>query len=265
MHPGQVADGARALRLLAAAIAAAALATPAGGSGWWLALPLALWMATEEQTPREGLFGALLILVIAFVVAPPPIGPELLAAPLSLAAVARARVRLERQRDQMRRFALRDPLTGLANRRALDERLRQEIARHGRSAERFAVLALDLDGFKPINDRFGHEAGDDLLREVAAALVGAVRAQDTVVRLGGDEFCILAPDTGPEGVRHLEERVLDALASITAGVAGLSGSVGTALYPDDGTVGADLLAAADATVIAAKRRRYGDRTRRRAA
>ena len=131
----------------------------------------------------------------------------------------------------MRRFALRDPLTGLANRRALDERLGYEIARHTRHGESFAVLALDLDGFKAVNDRFGHDAGDELLREAAAALVEVVRAQDTVVRLGGDEFCVLAPQTGQASADHLAARVRDALAGVTAGLSGLSASMGTAGVP----------------------------------
>jgi diguanylate cyclase (GGDEF)-like protein len=165
----------------------------------------------------------------------------------------------------MRRFALRDPLTGLANRRALDERLGYEIARHTRHGESFAVLALDLDGFKSVNDRFGHDAGDEVLCETAHALVAAVRAQDTVVRLGGDEFCVLAPQTGEASAEHLIERVREALASVTAGASGLSASIGTAVFPADATTPELLLAAADQAALDAKRRTRSRRAQRRAA
>jgi diguanylate cyclase (GGDEF)-like protein len=256
---------ARALRLLLAAALAAALAHFAGPGGWWLALPPALWLTAEERTPREGVLAAAVLLACAAVAAPPSVSASLLAAPLCVGALAWVRTRLEAQRDAMRRFALRDPLTGLFNRRALDDRLRHEVVRHERSREQLAVLVLDLDGFKPVNDRFGHDAGDEILREVAQALRGAVRAQDSVARLGGDEFCIVAPSTGEAGALHLEERVLGALDGVTTGVSGLSASVGFALYPDDAAEPADLLARADEGVLAAKRRRYAGRTRRRAA
>jgi diguanylate cyclase (GGDEF)-like protein len=260
-----VGTGVRALRLLAAAALAAGVAVVAGPGGWWLALPAGLWIAAEERTARDGVLGGAFVLACAAIAAPPELSAALLAAPLSLGALAWMRLRLERQRDVMRRWALRDPLTGLSNRRALDDRLRHEVARHVRARARFAVLALDLDGFKPVNDRFGHEAGDEILREVAAALVGAVRAQDTVARLGGDEFCIVAPDTDPAGALHLEDRVLDALASITTGVSGLSASVGIAMFPDDAAEPSALLAVADRSVLERKRRHYAGRRRRRAA
>ena len=106
-------------------------------------------------------------MTLAAIAAPPPLMPAALVVPLSVGILLALRARLERERDAMRRFALRDPLTGLANRRALDERLGYEIARHTRHGESFAVLALDLDGFEAVNDRFGHDAGDELLREAA--------------------------------------------------------------------------------------------------
>src|SRR4051794_3313400 len=252
-QPCRVGSGLRALRVLLAAALAAGAAVLAGPGGWWLALPAALWLAAEERTPRDGALGGLLVLAAAAVAAPPEPSAALLAAPLSLGALAWMRLRLERQRDVLRRWALRDPLTGLCNRRALDDRLRQEIARHVRAQRRFAVLALDLDGFKPVNDRFGHDAGDELLREVADALVGAVRAQDTVARLGGDEFCIIAPDPAPAGALHLEHRVLESLAAVTTGVSGLSASVGIAMFPDDGAEPSALLAVADRSVLERKR------------
>ena len=98
----------------------------------------------------------------------------------SVAILLAVRDRLVRERDARRASALSDPLTGVANRRSLLARIDYEIARHGRGGRSFAVLMLDLDGFKLLNDRFGHPAGDDLLREVAAAL-----ARDPRPRHGG--------------------------------------------------------------------------------
>ena len=164
-------------------------------------------LASAEPSPRGGLAAAALVVALAAIAAPPPLLPAAIVVPTSVGVLLALRARLERDRDAMRRFALRDPLTGLANRRALDERLGYEIARHTRHGESFAVLALDLDGFKAVNDRFGHDAGDEVLREAAAALVEVVRAQDTVVRLGGDEFCVLAPQTGQANADRLTARV----------------------------------------------------------
>ena len=113
----------------------------------------------------------------------------------SVAILLVVRERVERERNALRQTALTDPLTGLANRRSLLSRIDYEIARHTRSRGTFALIMLDLDGFKQLNDRFGHPTGDDLLRDVAIALKRAVRDQDTVARIGGDEFCVLAPET----------------------------------------------------------------------
>ena len=256
---------ARALRVLLVAAAVAGLAAVWDEQGFWVCLPGALLLAAAEPSAREGLAAAAFVMLLAGLVAPPPLGPALVVAPLSLGVLLSLRGRLERERDAMRRFALRDPLTGLANRRALDDRLSYEIARHTRHDESFAVLALDLDGFKAVNDRFGHEAGDEVLRDTASALVEAVRAQDTVVRLGGDEFCVLAPQTGRESAAYLSSRVDDALASVTTGVRGLSASLGIAVFPDDGTAAETLLSAADEAALAAKRRARSRRTLSRAA
>jgi diguanylate cyclase (GGDEF)-like protein len=172
----------------------------------------------------------------------------------SVGVLQRVRTRLERERDSMRRSALRDPLTGAWNRRGLDERIAYEIARHSRECRRFAVFAIDLDGFKRVNDRFGHAAGDELLRDVAVALTEAVRRQDTVARLGGDEFCVLAPETEHAGAQHLAGKLEAAIARVAVGVDALSGSVGVAIYPEDGREAPTVLEAADAAQIAAKRR-----------
>ena len=103
--------------------------------------------------------------------------------------------RVDQRQLGLKLLSQQDALTGLGNRRLLHERLDYEITRHRRHSRRFTLLALDLDGFKQVNDRFGHPAGDEILREVARALERAVRDQDTVVRVGGDEFCVLAPES----------------------------------------------------------------------
>jgi diguanylate cyclase (GGDEF)-like protein len=187
----------------------------------------------------------------------------LLALPVAGAAALVQR-RTEVRERRLVLLSQRDALTGLANRRVLDQRLAYEVARHRRHRRRFGVVAMDLDGFKQVNDRFGHQAGDEVLREIARALERAVREQDTVVRLGGDEFCILAPESGPAEMDRLAARVRGAVAGAVEGLESLSVSTGWAIYPDDGEHGDALLAVADEAAIAAKRRR-GERPARRAA
>ncbi len=157
----------------------------------------------------------------------------------SVAILIATRERLRRERDSLRASALRDPLTGAANRRSLLERVEYEIARHTRLGHSFCVLMLDLDGFKLLNDRFGHAAGDDLLRDVAAALERAMRDQDTVARMGGDEFCVLAPET--DAADRLVSRAMAAVARVTAGIEVLGASAGAAVFPDDGATSEALL------------------------
>jgi diguanylate cyclase (GGDEF)-like protein len=156
-------------------------------------------------------------------------------------------------------------LTGAANRRSLLARIEYEIARHRRNRRSFALVMLDLDGFKLLNDRFGHPAGDELLREVATELQRAMRAQDTVARIGGDEFCVLGPETTREGAQRLAVRAHAAVSRVTAGVQALETSTGTALFPQDGTTVAGLLEAADDRLLLSKRRRRETAQHRRAA
>ncbi|MDQ6816226.1 MAG: GGDEF domain-containing protein, partial [Actinomycetota bacterium] len=148
---------------------------------------------------------------------------------------------------------------------AMLERIDYEIARHARTRRSFAVLVLDLDGFKLLNDRFGHLAGDDLLREVAGAVQRAIRDQDTLARMGGDEFCVLAPETSSYGARTLCTRATDAVSRVAVGIEALGASAGTALFPADGRTAAGLLHAADQRLLGAKRRIGGPDRERRAA
>ena len=179
-----------------------------------------------------------------------------------VAALATARVQA-RQRT-LRALSRQDALTGLANRRALDERLAYEVVRHRRHEREFAVVALDLDGFKGINDRFGHAAGDEVLVEVAGALVQTVRDQDTVVRLGGDEFCVLAPESDTAAAERLAARLRGAVAGAVVGLDGLAVSTGWAVFPDDGVSSTALLEAADRAAMDAKVAARAGRARRAA-
>ncbi|HEX7354665.1 MAG TPA: GGDEF domain-containing protein [Mycobacteriales bacterium] len=115
---------------------------------------------------------------------------------------------LDAEHDKLKHQALHDPLTGLANRTLLLERLEHALTRAGRLPGKIAVLYLDLDGFKEVNDRCGHHVGDQVLIEVGQRLLGLVRATDTVARLGGDEFVLLCEQSGgPAEVNALAERV----------------------------------------------------------
>ena len=165
--------------------------------------------------------------------------------------------------EGLRLLSQQDALTGLGNRRLLKERLAYEIARHRRHGRRFSLLALDLDGFKGVNDRFGHAAGDEILREISRALGRAVRDQDTLVRLGGDEFCVLAPESDHREAEMLAERLRRSVRGAVAGLDHLAVSVGFAVFPDEGWTPDHLMARADAAAIEAKRRMYEQRAPRR--
>ncbi|HEV2999834.1 MAG TPA: GGDEF domain-containing protein [Solirubrobacteraceae bacterium] len=173
--------------------------------------------------------------------------------PAGVAALLVA-LRVEARQAGLRLISQQDPLTGLGNRRLLTDRLAYEIARHRRHSRRFTVFALDLDGFKQVNDRFGHAAGDEILREIARSLEKAVRDQDTVVRLGGDEFCVLAPEMGWEDAEQLAERLELGVETAVGGLDLLGVSVGFAVFPDEGWTTEHLLSRADAAALEAKRR-----------
>jgi diguanylate cyclase (GGDEF)-like protein len=121
--------------------------------------------------------------------------------------------RLKEQEQALAALARSDALTGLPNRRAFEERLGEALLRATRSGELLALVFLDLDGFKAVNDQLGHEAGDELLRGVAQRLKDCVRAMDLVCRLGGDEFTIVLEQVGSEAAaRELCQRIVEALS-----------------------------------------------------
>ena len=260
--------------MLAIAVAAAAVVTvAAGGQAVWICVPGALLAGATCRTIRGGAIGAGLVVAGAAGAALARGGPHplpsvaliVLVPAASVAVLLAVRDRLEGERDALRTSAFSDPLTGVANRRSLLERIEYEIARHTRSRRSFAVLMLDLDGFKLLNDRFGHPAGDDLLRDVAAALGHVIRDQDTIARVGGDEFCVLAPETDDAGAERLTSRVESAVARVAAGLDALGASVGAALFPHDGTTAPALMEAADQRLLGVKRDAGPGRGGRRAA
>jgi len=156
--------------------------------------------------------------------------------------------------------ATHDSLTGLPNRALFFERLRVALALAGREKKRVGVLAVDMDGLKPINDKFGHRAGDAALRELGARLKRAARASDTVARLGGDEFGIILSavddrDAAEQAVRRFSEALLPGELEFEELRLPLGASVGLALFADDATELADLLDFADQAMYADKRRR----------
>jgi diguanylate cyclase (GGDEF)-like protein len=260
--------------MLAAVAAGVAGVVVVSGNGRfvWLGVPVALLAAAHAPRRAGAALAGLgvvaladLVVVAAGVRAQP--SPALLAAVAagSVAVLVATRERLERERDVLRDYALSDPVTGIANRRSLLMRANYEIERHRRARRRFALLMLDLDGFKLLNDRFGHAAGDDLLRDVATALRHAMRGQDTVARFGGDEFCVLAPETDEHGAERLSARVTTAVRDVSAGLETVAGSVGVAIFPADGVTVSDLMRVADERLLEAKRRRPAGRSKRRAA
>lgn len=163
---------------------------------------------------------------------------------------------LERDRHHWREVAQHDALTGLFNRAAFRDALHSALANTRAAERRFCILMLDLDGFKPINDRFGHAEGDRLLIRLAEHLQAVSRETDVSARLGGDEFALLCPHLhADEHIPHFCDRLIASIEQIAA-ESGLpcrvTASIGVAVYPEHGEDVDDLLAAADRAMYAAK-------------
>jgi diguanylate cyclase (GGDEF)-like protein/PAS domain S-box-containing protein len=162
------------------------------------------------------------------------------------------RVRLE---EELTRQAFHDGLTGLANRGLFRDRLDQALARSERSRVALAVLLVDLDGFKQVNDSLGHDAGDELLKEVAGRFERVVRANDTLARLGGDEFAVLVDDATEQHSANVAQRLLDSLGEPIY-VAGreltLAASIGVVIHPGGTGSSDELIRHADVAMYAAK-------------
>jgi len=187
-------------------------------------------------------------------------------------AVVRARVRsqltIKRQADAMRELSMTDGLTGVANRRSFNDTVDAEWRRCARAGMPLSLIMIDIDHFKLYNDHYGHQAGDQCLQQISAAMKRcATRPQDLLARYGGEEFILLLPQEGPDGTEVVAQRILDEVrklalphaASPTAPQVSISMGLATAMPPIDSTDPSALIRAADANLYRAKqtgRNRY---------
>ena len=161
--------------------------------------------------------------------------------------------------------AYTDTVTGLPNRRALDEHLEQEVYSARRNGYTFAVIMMDLDGFKQVNDSYGHTIGDQVLKAVSSYLVTGLRSTDFLVRYGGDEFTLILSKTDPPAVRLVMDKLLKKVKSFSydapnGNKIGLGLSAGIAFYPEHARTPADLLHVSDQALYQTKKNRRGSYT-----
>ena len=175
----------------------------------------------------------------------------------TIAPYAALQLRHALQYGTLQHQVLEDALTGLRNRRAFDARLAEESARQERYQRALALLMLDVDHFKAVNDQHGHEAGDEVLRRIAAVLRGSVRSTDVAARYGGEEFAVLMPETGLRQAAEAAERIRAGVAALRLASDGqrldIRVSVGVAAVPESAADARDLVGAADAMLYEAKR------------
>ena len=166
--------------------------------------------------------------------------------------VAFLRERLAASEDRYRDLSERDPLTEVGNYRMLSVRVPRELRRHARLDRPLALFVIDLDDFKRVNDSYGHQRGDTVLQAVGRALLDGVRDHDIVVRQGGDEFAVVAPETDRLAAEQLASRLCDAVSAISADGNPVGASMGAAHFPRDARTLEGLLAVADARLREAK-------------
>lgn len=162
------------------------------------------------------------------------------------------REQLAASEERYRHLSERDPLTGVGNYRMMGQRVPRELRRHARYGRPLALILMDLDDFKQVNDVLGHQRGDLLLREVADELVDGVRINDIVVRQGGDEFAVIAPETSIGDALQLAERLRSRVAAISAEGRLIGASIGCAHFPEDSDTFEGLLGTADERLRTAK-------------
>ncbi|MGS0681924.1 transporter substrate-binding domain-containing protein [Shewanella sp. 125m-7] len=210
------------------------------------------WVSQTIEFGREEYERNLKLGILVFVILSVVIVAALLANRRLRKEIAR---RIEAE-NKMAHFAKHDSLTQLPNRSLLEDRLEQAILLHSRGTAQFAVIFIDLDGFKQINDRFGHHAGDEYLLHVSKVLTMGIRRSDTVGRLGGDEFVIILNDIHDiKSVCDVAENLLNSLSEpfvISEQTLSVSASIGIAVYPNDGDSIDTLLKTADTRMYHAK-------------
>ena len=209
------------------------------------------WISVGLFVPAfVGLYTGIDTLIIAVLEAPS----------LFLIAIIASRMQSKLQDGHRALYELsrRDELTGIGNYRCLQERLIEEVSRHSRHGRKFALVVLDLDGFKQVNERHGHLEGDRLLARVGRCLRDHVRTEDSVFRQGGDEFAVIAPETNAERAEDAARRLGEAVRGC-CGDFDVTAGFGYAVYPADGSTGDDLLGYADMGLMAMK---HGDRSER---
>jgi len=163
-----------------------------------------------------------------------------------------------RLRLELRKQSVRDPLTGLFNRRYMEETLAREVARSERNKGPLGIMMIDIDKFKTFNDAHGHEAGDTMLRVLARFLISGVRKEDVVCRFGGEEFIIILPGASLAIASERARTLLEEVKTVRAEFGGIelgpiSLSLGVAVFPDHGATGGEVVQAADKALLAAKR------------
>jgi diguanylate cyclase (GGDEF)-like protein len=167
----------------------------------------------------------------------------------------------QRSSAELDRLAHTDPLTGLHNRRYMEQELDRHVELYKRYHHPFAVLMLDLDSLKLVNDTFGHAAGDEALKHLAAAMQANIRDTDIPCRYGGDEFIILMPEADKNAIQAVGKRISESISKarlkLGGGTVSLEVSFGAASCPADATTTAELLSRADANLYAAKERKTG--------
>jgi diguanylate cyclase (GGDEF)-like protein/PAS domain S-box-containing protein len=229
----------RAIFGLSEADADTALASAAAGEAW----------RGEISALRAD--GVSLVEEVTIAPVPRPGGP------VRIVAVLRDVTERRRLQERLERLAHYDSLTALPNRALFFDRLEGAVARARREERRFALLFIDLDGFKAVNDHFGHDAGDYLLFEIARRLRAAIRDSDTAGRMGGDEFTVLLDNISkPDDATAVADKIRSSLSEpieIPAGArVSVGASVGIAVFPDDGADGEAVLKAADSAMYAVK-------------